>query len=72
VEIVKQTHDFVDLYKVGRVNYLPMTKTTDWRDYTERMIEVIAKVNARAYFKKDLQPYLPAGFDNPLRVPQHY
>jgi DNA repair photolyase len=72
VEIVKQTHDFVDLYKVGRVNYLPMTKTTDWRDYTERMIEVIAKVNAGAYFKKDLQPYLPAGFDNPLRVPQHH
>src|ERR1700751_4632436 len=32
--IVEATHGFVDLYKVGRVNYLPMTKTTDWRDYT--------------------------------------
>jgi hypothetical protein len=36
IEIVRATHEFVDLYKVGRVNYLPMTKTTDWRDYTMR------------------------------------
>jgi hypothetical protein len=35
--IVRATHSFVDIYKVGRVNYLPMTKTTDWRDYTLRM-----------------------------------
>ena len=27
--IVEATHGFVDLYKVGRANYLPMTKTTD-------------------------------------------
>ena len=27
--IVDATHEFVDLYKVGRVNYLPITKTTD-------------------------------------------
>jgi DNA repair photolyase len=72
IQIVEQTHRFVDLYKVGRANYLPMTKTTDWKDYTERMIEVLAKVGARSYIKKDLQPYLPAGYDNPLRIPQHH
>jgi len=32
--LVEATHEFVDLFKVGRTNYLPMTKTTDWRDYT--------------------------------------
>jgi DNA repair photolyase len=72
IMIVEQTHGFVDLFKVGRVNYLPMTKTTDWKDYTERMIETLGKVGARAYIKKDLQPYLPEGYDNPLRVPQHH
>lgn len=72
VEIVRRTHDFVDLYKIGRVNYLPMTKTTDWKDYTERMIEVLTKLGARSYIKKDLQPFLPAGHENPLRVPQHH
>jgi hypothetical protein len=70
--IVEATHGFVDLYKVGRVNYLPMTKTTDWRDYTLRMLDTLDRVNARHYIKKDLQPFLPHGYPNPLRVPQHH
>jgi len=72
IEIVQATHQFVDLYKVGRVNYLPMTKTTDWRDYTLRMIDVLTKLNAKHYIKKDLQSYLPQGYPNPLRIPQHH
>jgi DNA repair photolyase len=72
IEIIRQTHSFIDLYKIGRANYLPQTKSLDWKDYTERVIEVLAKVGARAYIKKDLQPYLPTGYDNPLRVPQHH
>ena len=70
--IVEATHGFVDLYKVGRVNYLPMTKTTDWRDYTLRVLDTLNRVNARHYIKKDLQPFLPSGYPNPLRVPQHH
>lgn len=70
--IVRATHRFVDLYKIGRVNYLPMTKTTDWRDYTLRMIALCAELGAAHYIKRDLQPYLPAGYHNPLRRPQHH
>jgi DNA repair photolyase len=70
--IVEATHGFVDLYKVGRVNYLPMTKTTDWREYTLRMLDTLNRVGARHYIKKDLQPFLPIGYPNPLRVPQHH
>lgn len=70
--IVRATHRFVDLYKIGRVNYLPMTKTTDWRDYTVRMIELCAELGVAHYIKRDLQPYLPAGYHNPLRRPQHH
>jgi DNA repair photolyase len=69
--IVERTHPFVDLYKVGRVNYLPMTKTTDWETYTHRMIDLLARLKAAYYIKKDLQQYLPAGYPNPLRIPQH-
>jgi DNA repair photolyase len=72
IAIVEATHEFVDLYKVGRVNYLPMTKTTDWRDYTLRMIAVLKRLAARHYIKRDLQSYLPARYPNPLRVPQHH
>jgi DNA repair photolyase len=70
MEIVRQTHSFVDLYKIGRVNYLPMTKTTDWRDYTLRMIDLCQRLGVNHYIKKDLQGFLPSGYRNELRVPQ--
>jgi DNA repair photolyase len=54
--IVEATHGFVDLYKVGRANYLPMTKTADWRDYTDRMVETLNRLGAAHYVKRDLQP----------------
>lgn len=71
--IVEATHEFVDLYKVGRANYLKeITRTTDWKDYTLRMLDVLHRVEAKHYIKQDLQPYLPEGYPNPLRVEQHH
>lgn len=72
MEIVRETHKFVDLYKVGRVNYLPMTKTTDWEDYTVRMVQLLQSLGAEHYIKHDLQKYLPDGYHNPLRRQQHH
>lgn len=73
IALVRETHDFVDLYKVGRANYVPtITKVVDWEAYTHRMIDELARVNAAHYIKKDLQRYLPRGYANPLRVPQHH
>jgi hypothetical protein len=71
--IVDATHGFVDLYKVGRANYLKeITRTTDWGDYTLRMIDKLQRLGKAHYIKKDLQGYLPADYHNPLRVPQHH
>jgi DNA repair photolyase len=71
--IVQATHQYVDLYKVGRANYLKeVTRCTDWRDYTLRMIDLMKRVGAAHYIKRDLQPYLPAGYYNPMRVAQHF
>jgi len=72
LEIVKATHQFVNLYKIGRVNYLDITKTTDWLDYTLRMIDLCQSLGVKHYIKKDLQRYLPVGYENPLRTPQHH
>lgn len=70
--IVDATHEFVDLYKVGRANYLKeITRTTDWEDYTVRMIDKMQDLGKDHYIKKDLQPYLPIGYHNPLRIPQN-
>ncbi len=70
--IVDATHEFVDLYKVGRVNYVGLTKTTDWADYTHRMIDKLQHLGKAHYIKRDLQPYLPDSYHNPLRIPQHH
>jgi DNA repair photolyase len=71
--IVAATHSFVDLYKVGRANYLKeITRTTDWADYTHRMIALLNRLGGKHYIKKDLQRFLPLGYPNPVRVPQHH
>jgi DNA repair photolyase len=71
--IVKATHEFIDLFKIGKANYLKgITSTTDWRTYTLRMIDLCAKLGVAHYIKKDLQPFLPNGYKNPLRVSQHH
>lgn len=70
--IIRATHEFVDLYKIGRVNYMGITQTTDWKKYTHDMIELVQKLGVKHYFKRDLQKYLPEGYVNPLRVPQHH
>ncbi len=70
--IVRRTHGYVDLFKIGRINYSKLTKTTDWEAFTHRMMEVCAETGAGHYFKRDLQPFLPPGYPNPLRVPQHH
>lgn len=64
LEIIRRTHSFVNLYKVGRINYSGLTAKIDWRDFTERVIELLATTKSDHYIKKDLQPYLPAGYDN--------
>lgn len=71
--IVEATRGFVDFYKIGQANYLKaITKTTDWRDFTLRMIDLCGRRGVKHYIKRDLQPHLPPLYPNPLRVPQHH
>ena len=71
IKIIKETHTYVDLFKVGQANYLPMTKKTNWKEYTEKVVETCQRLGANHYIKHDLQPFLPEGYPNPLRIPQH-
>lgn len=71
--IIKATRGFVDHFKIGRANYLKeITRMTDWRDYTLRVVDLCQKYGISHYVKRDLQEYLPAGYHNPLRVQQHH
>jgi DNA repair photolyase len=72
LEIIRRTHCFVNLFKVGRINYSGLTKKIDWRDFTERAVELLTRLNADHYIKKDLQPYLPSGYVNVKYRDQQY
>lgn len=73
IAIVKETHEFVDLYKIGKANYVKkVSDAIDWADYVRRVTETCRALDKRHYVKIDLQRYLPPGYDNPLRVPQHH
>lgn len=73
LSVVEATHGFVNLYKIGKVNYCKeISDTIDWRDYTLRMIDLCQRIGVKHYIKRDLQPYLPAGHYNPMRVVQHF
>jgi DNA repair photolyase len=72
IAIIKETHEFVDLYKIGRANYVrKVSDAIDWRDYTLRIIEVCQALGVKHYVKRDLQQFLPSNYHNPLRVSQH-
>jgi DNA repair photolyase len=70
--IIEATHEFVDLYKVGRANYLPITYSTDWEEYTHRVLETVSRLGVKHYIKKDLQGYLPEGYYNPRYIDQFH
>jgi DNA repair photolyase len=73
LDIVAETRSFVDLFKIGKANYLKeITRVTDWRDYTLRMIDLCQTLGVPHYIKRDLQDFLPPGYHNPLRVTQHH
>lgn len=72
LQIIRETHRFVDLYKVGRINYHRLTKEIDWRDFTYRVTALLAILGSQHYIKQDLQPYLPTSYENIKRQPQHH
>jgi DNA repair photolyase len=70
LQAIAATHEFVDLYKVGRMNYLNLP--IDWRDFALRALDLLDRLGKRHYVKRDLQQFLPPGYANPMRVSQHH
>jgi len=68
--IIRATAPFVDLYKVGKINYHRIARDIDWCRFTADVTALLAELGKRHYIKRDLQPFLPDGYDNPLRVDQ--
>lgn len=54
LRLIKQTHRFTDLYKIGKLNYHKHAKTICWRKFTSDVVLVLTKLGKPYYLKKDL------------------
>jgi len=55
LEIIRRTHEFVDLFKVGTLNHRPEGKLIDWKTFGHRAVELIESFGNEYYIKNDLR-----------------
>jgi DNA repair photolyase len=55
-EIVRRTHQFVDLFKVGKLNY--MASEIDWKKFGHEIVDLFESLNCKYYVKDDLRKLL--------------
>jgi hypothetical protein len=58
LEIVRKTHKFVDIFKVGTLNYHPHAKTIDWHKFAITVINLLDELDCDYYLKEDLRKWL--------------
>lgn len=58
LEIIKQTHEFVDLYKIGILNYQQPPRPIDWRAFGIEAIGQCRRYGKTYFIKSDLAKYL--------------
>jgi DNA repair photolyase len=56
--IIQETAPFVDLFKVGKMNYHPIAKQIDWSAFAKTTIALLESLGKKYYIKQDLLPYL--------------
>jgi len=58
LKIIQATHEFVDHYKVGKLNYLDLG--INWSEFAGHAVEMLRSLNKSFYVKEDLRPFCPA------------
>jgi DNA repair photolyase len=57
LKLIDLTHDYVDFYKVGKINHHPQANCVDWKKFKADVIEKLEVYQKDYYIKKDLQPF---------------
>ncbi|MCK5610320.1 radical SAM protein [Candidatus Pacearchaeota archaeon] len=55
LELIDLTHEFVDLYKVGKLNYNKQQKEVDWKQFKKEVVDKLETYGKKYYLKKSLQ-----------------
>ena len=56
--IIRATHEFVDKYKVGIMNYHSIAKSIDWKRFAYDVVGLLDSLGCEYYLKYDLGKYL--------------
>lgn len=54
-QIIMETHEYVDEFKVGILNYHPRSKEIDWRQFGYEVKELLDNLGCKYYLKRDLR-----------------
>jgi DNA repair photolyase len=57
-KIIESTQEVVDLYKVGKMNYHPISKTINWRAFGFKVKELLQSLHKNYYIKQDLLKFM--------------
>jgi DNA repair photolyase len=55
LQLIRMTHNYVDFYKVGKLNYHPRAKEIGWPKFRGEVIELLERLGKKYYIKKDLR-----------------
>jgi len=58
-KIIALTYPYVDLYKVGVLNYHPHAKTIDWAKFAIEVVDRLEEYGCEYYLKEDLRKWIP-------------
>ena len=57
LDMIDATHEFVDHYAVGKLNYHPLAKTIDWPKFLRDVLAKLKGYGNSYYIKQDLASY---------------
>jgi len=57
LELIDLTKDFVDFYKIGKLNYNPQQNNVNWSKFKRDLIDKLERYQKKYYIKKSLQIY---------------
>lgn len=58
LELMEESIDFVDTFKIGKLNYHPQSKNVDWSQFAHDAVKLMKENNKKYYIKEDLKKYL--------------
>lgn len=58
LELMREAIDYIDFFKIGKLNYHPQSKNVDWKQFAIDSIRLMNENNKQYYIKDDLRAYL--------------